>query len=669
VLPGAPNHPRERDTDILCRSPWPRELLLDSGGLRYYASGLAFGEERMKTLLISLNEYSAQSFGVLSVADAIAAGGCEVKILGTPDGLFSVFTESACREAFLQYVNDFQPDLVGLSALTAGAVRIGMVVTALKERFPTIPVVLGGYHTMVYREQILTEYPELDFVFYGEAEGTIPQFLAELQEGASGIAGVKGLIFRQGGGIHVNPPPPPACLNGINTYRAYREHTAWDFLDRWRAQRGDVAHPSVDFPHGIYVPLASPQVFLMLSRGCPYKCTFCHLVQSPYSGVRYTSPEAFAGFLQDIISHYHETFTLNLRDSAFNLNDEWAESIIDIIERTPNIVEWYCQLRPDLVKAGFVRRLRGARCRAVGLHVEAGTDVIRNDVLGKQVTTAQLESAFRIVKEEGVFARGTIIIGTPEETEEDLEQGLRLMAGLGVDHTAPCPLTLIPGTPLWDRYPNLRNGPAYNASLDHKYLYRDPESRFEAARALYVGRMDYDRFQKWYWIYAAYFSFFGQMLRRMIAPDSRPLLVVQGSAYETSGWVSLFSKVLLALVNHVNSHAETAFDVLTLQGLPLPLDVLPKRIRTYETRILPLDLPPADAFWVELGGLPYDALVAVAHFPAPGLLDRTAKIGCRLGASKAYLVDTASWTLREYDLVNKLLSTHRFAPDGMREQF
>jgi hypothetical protein len=56
----------------------------------------------MKTLLISLNEYSAQSFGILSVAHAISASGHEVKILGTPDGLFSVFGEDGLREAILQ---------------------------------------------------------------------------------------------------------------------------------------------------------------------------------------------------------------------------------------------------------------------------------------------------------------------------------------------------------------------------------------------------------------------------------------------------------------------------------------------------------------------------------------------------------------------------------------
>lgn len=62
-------------------------------------------------------------------------------------------------------MSDFSPGLIGLSTLTAAAARIGSVVAALKERFPAIPIVLGGYHTLVFRERILTEYPGIDYVF------------------------------------------------------------------------------------------------------------------------------------------------------------------------------------------------------------------------------------------------------------------------------------------------------------------------------------------------------------------------------------------------------------------------------------------------------------------------------------------------------------------------
>ena len=123
-----------------------------------------------------------------------------------------------------------------------------------KEISPDTKTVLGGIHaTVAYNEAIKPE--SVDFIVAGEGEETIIELLNAIK-GRQDFASVRGLVYKNGANVTVNPPrelikdldeiPFPARHLFKN-----RRYTYPDSLSRRT------------FP-------------IMTSRGCPGNCTYCN---------------------------------------------------------------------------------------------------------------------------------------------------------------------------------------------------------------------------------------------------------------------------------------------------------------------------------------------------------------------------------------------------------
>ena len=77
----------------------------------------------------------------------------------------------------------FQPDIVGITSVTATFASALKVAQTAKETCPKVLVVLGGPHVTITDDQFLLQHPEVDVVVKGEGEQTI----VELARYVSGI--------------------------------------------------------------------------------------------------------------------------------------------------------------------------------------------------------------------------------------------------------------------------------------------------------------------------------------------------------------------------------------------------------------------------------------------------------------------------------------------------
>ncbi|GAH61108.1 unnamed protein product, partial [marine sediment metagenome] len=74
---------------------------------------------------------------------------------------------------------DQEPDLVGLTAMTAAAPRAYQIADRFRQQ--GVPVVMGGMHASALPEETLQH---VDSVVVGEAEELWPQLLADLEGGS-----------------------------------------------------------------------------------------------------------------------------------------------------------------------------------------------------------------------------------------------------------------------------------------------------------------------------------------------------------------------------------------------------------------------------------------------------------------------------------------------------
>lgn len=97
-----------------------------------------------------------------------------VAIVNAPvDANYADLILDACSDAFC----------FGVSSMTCYQIRDGLNVSAaVKERYPDLPVIWGGYHPTTQPEQTLAN-PNIDIVVRGQGEITFKEVVARLHSG------------------------------------------------------------------------------------------------------------------------------------------------------------------------------------------------------------------------------------------------------------------------------------------------------------------------------------------------------------------------------------------------------------------------------------------------------------------------------------------------------
>ncbi len=155
------------------------------------------------------------------------------------------FETSFNREDILEKIRSFKPDLVGFTAVTFTYRKIFSLAKKVKEAFPSIPLIIGGFHITLL-PGCLPDY--IDVGVLGEGEDTFLELIKAYQnKGDLKKKDIKGIVFREN-------------YNLINT--GMRELI--QPLDR-------IPPPDLE---ALSVDKRGP-VHIMSSRGCPYRCRFC----------------------------------------------------------------------------------------------------------------------------------------------------------------------------------------------------------------------------------------------------------------------------------------------------------------------------------------------------------------------------------------------------------
>jgi anaerobic magnesium-protoporphyrin IX monomethyl ester cyclase len=123
----------------------------------------------------------------------------------------------------------------------------------IKRALPEIKMVYGGVYPSYASEEILSQFPEVDFIVRGEGEITVTELVSALQCDGRPFHDIEGLSWRRGKQIVTNPPRAP--IQDLDQFRV-----AWELLD-WNVYRNN--------------HLPGRIALVQFSRGCPLSCTYC----------------------------------------------------------------------------------------------------------------------------------------------------------------------------------------------------------------------------------------------------------------------------------------------------------------------------------------------------------------------------------------------------------
>jgi radical SAM superfamily enzyme YgiQ (UPF0313 family) len=324
-----------------------------------------------------------------------------------------------------------RPDVVGLSAITyEGPVMEGMA-RLCRETLPGVPVIAGGSHPSAYPERCARA---VDYVVIGEGERTAVELVGALTRGERDPRSVHGVAWfdeARGAAAYAPAREPIEDLDAL-------PFPAWDLVDPGIYWRSD--------------PLSGmarrPYMLLLTSRGCPYRCIYCHEVLGKRFRAR--SPDNVLREMALIRARYGVD-DFEIIDDVFNLDRARMVALLGRLGASPRRPKLHFPngLRADLLDAELIRLLR--RAGALTLHAAIETTSPRLQRLArKNLNVERVGENIALAVEQGLYVVGFFMLGFPTETYEEARATVAWALRTRLHHAHFNIVTPFAGTALYD---------------------------------------------------------------------------------------------------------------------------------------------------------------------------------------------------------------------------
>ena len=229
-----------------------------------------------------------------------------------------------------------------------------------------------------------------------------------------------------------------------------------------------------------------PQLQLLTSRGCPYKCSFCAwpATMTGYDptgdrqrAVRFHPAAWVKSYIQEMLARYPFR-TIYFDDDTFNLNDAHVLEICEVMREIG--LPWFAMCRADTSKPETLRMMKESGCKGVKIGCESGSQRVVTEIVNKRLNLFHVEHEdLPLLRDLGLSVHTTWTTGLPGETHAEAQETLTMIARLyekGLHSTHQLSGTAeIAGTPLHTlrtcghalkHYPGAKLSPEYRAQAD-----------------------------------------------------------------------------------------------------------------------------------------------------------------------------------------------------------
>jgi radical SAM superfamily enzyme YgiQ (UPF0313 family) len=325
--------------------------------------------------------------------------------------------------------------------------------------------ILGGPHPTLLPDESM-QRPEVDLVVRGEGEEGIVEIVSNLQSRKFERATwsrIAGLSFRDENGEIIHNPPRPL--------REDLDSIPFPAHQLFKIERYTNLQPLTD---GLN-PRARAYT-IVTSRGCPYNCIYCSKAITGRIW-RPRSPENVVAEWRWLVRDLGAT-EIGVTDDTMTLDMERAKTICRmLITERLNTVPWITihGINARNTDEELLRLMKQAGCKRVGFGVESGNQCVL-DSIKKQQTVDEVRRAFANAKKVGLETMGFFIFGLPADTEETMEDTIKLALELDPELANFMIAAPFPGTEMYNIV--LREGHLFSHDW-RDFAIHDEKARFE----------------------------------------------------------------------------------------------------------------------------------------------------------------------------------------------
>lgn len=292
--------------------------------------------------------------------------------------------------------------------------------------------VAGGYHVCGLPQRCF-DGGLFDYVVRGEGEEACVTLMDHLAHGpAASTSSTRG---EHGFPTEIRASRIESLDNLPRPYRAERALSVYKLLD-------------------LMWPPASTQrnvALILASRGCVHSCDFCASASVWRQGIRVRSPANVVAELADLKNRF-ATNTIVFIDQSLGQASRWTLELCSAIREARLGISWYHQsnltIDRDVLKA-----MARAGCTKIGFGMEGMSPRAIERLKPHNPHDCDfINDLFDYCNSLGLFVKVYLMLGSPWETEQDIEEYRRCIGRIRANEVKISYFTPFPGTRAWEQY-------------------------------------------------------------------------------------------------------------------------------------------------------------------------------------------------------------------------
>jgi radical SAM superfamily enzyme YgiQ (UPF0313 family) len=325
------------------------------------------------------------------------------------------------REKVLRIVDEFKPDILGLTTTTPGYDMAKFIAKQAKKNNRNIIIVAGGAHITLFNDSIV---PEIDYAISGEGEKVFYEL-------------IKYLYPQKSKDQRIIPKEEIAGL------------IYWDEKELKINPRGEFIKDIDEVGHPDRRLLNPTNNMLFTSRGCPFNCIYCSSPVIWKRTFRMHSAEYVFKEIETLYAQKHSVLWFG--DDLFTCNKDRLRRIIELM-RQGNLlgkISFMALGRSETFDDEIAKLLKELNVIEVAFGFEVGDDKILKYAKNSQfISVEKNKMAAEICRKYGIFATGGIMIGFPEEGHEEVMKSYHFFKKYSDYMDRPAVVMVFPGTAL-----------------------------------------------------------------------------------------------------------------------------------------------------------------------------------------------------------------------------
>jgi radical SAM superfamily enzyme YgiQ (UPF0313 family) len=328
-------------------------------------------------------------------------------------------------------------DIIGLSAMFSGEWPIQRrLIDGIRTRFPNALIVAGGEHISALPEYSLRDCPSLDVCVRGEGEHTFYEVVESWAERRD-VTAVNGIAYLDAAGQFVS--------NGSLRRIRDVQTIPWPYWPDGYLEQFWAAGKS----YGVCTDRDMP---MLISRGCPFQCTFCSSPQMWTTLYRLRDVEDVIAEIKSYQARYDIT-AVQLYDLTAITKKSWTIEFCQRLLDERIELKWSLPsgTRSEALDRETLDYLRRTGCNYLVYAPESGSPNTLKRIK-KKVQLPRLTESILEAKRQGLTLRTNLIIGFPDESRADILDTLKygLMLALhGVDEVSVNVFSPYPGSEIF----------------------------------------------------------------------------------------------------------------------------------------------------------------------------------------------------------------------------